>query len=268
MFNNKINRDDLRTLQMDILDYIKNICEKYDIKYYLFYGTLLGSIRHGGYIPWDDDIDIALMRKDYDKLLKILKENKNDKYDTISMINDNCFFPYAKVINTTTILVDNIKTINNIIGVYVDIFPIDNVKNNKFVTYIQNLVLIALKNMSALNKFDYYQRISLKNSIANILILLSKKIGIKKLKILMYKIQTLFNNKYTKYIGIIPTINIKKEIFERKWFESSVECKFENRKYPVPKKYNLVLEKLYGQYMKMPPISERRTVHNQIIIWK
>ena len=103
---NEIKLDELKKIQLDILVFIDDFCEKNNINYWIDCGTLLGAVRHKGYIPWDDDIDIGMLREDYDKFMKIFNNCcNNSKYKFISYETDkNWPFPFGKVLDITTVL--------------------------------------------------------------------------------------------------------------------------------------------------------------------
>ena len=117
----EIKNDELRTIQLDILQNVHDFCMKHDIKYTLAYGTLLGAVRHGGYIPWDDDIDIAMLRPDYERFMQ---EYKNDIYKfTECRLDKDVHIGFGKVEDTRTIVIEGGNTKN--LGVSIDVFPID-----------------------------------------------------------------------------------------------------------------------------------------------
>ena len=119
--NNKkiVTLNKQREIQLNGLLYIKELCEKNDITYYLISGTLLGAVKYKGYIPWDDDIDIALIREDYQKLIKIIEQDKNPDYEVLTMYNTkDYYYSYAKLVNTKTKLTENAKEIKKNGSIY------------------------------------------------------------------------------------------------------------------------------------------------------
>ena len=121
----EIDLDELRKLQIDILNDIDNFCKKNKINYWIDCGTLLGAIRHSGYIPWDDDIDIGMLRDDYDKFVKSYNRKGNRYQLNAVEINNDYYYPFGKVFDTKTVLYEpdenGIKT-----AVFVDVFVYDN----------------------------------------------------------------------------------------------------------------------------------------------
>ena len=128
--NKEITDKELKKIQTEILKYVHDYCLKNNIKYWLDSGTLLGAIRHKGYIPWDDDIDIGMARDDYNKFLENFN-NTQSKYKCYSIENNNKFcYPYAKILDTSTILYEpDEKGIK--LCVYIDLFPYDNAPNDE-----------------------------------------------------------------------------------------------------------------------------------------
>ena len=120
----KIEQNEFREIQMCILDEIQRICKENNLKYSLAYGTLLGAVRHKGYIPWDDDIDICLLREDYEKLIAVLKDkNAPGHKEWLTLVDDTCdgyFYPFAKAYdNRTAVKMERHK---GEMGIWVDIF--------------------------------------------------------------------------------------------------------------------------------------------------
>lgn len=132
----KMTEKEAKQCMINILSYIDNICRKNKINYSIYYGSLIGAIRHKGIIPWDDDIDIILLKKDYDKLIKILKA-QNNEYKILDETTDTkCVLPFAKLVNTKTYIEqDNMNKDNNM-GLFVDIFCFNNfpAKTKSYIT--------------------------------------------------------------------------------------------------------------------------------------
>ena len=127
--NNLENKYKIILLQT-MIDFIK-LCEEYNLKYVAAFGTVLGAIRHKGLIPWDDDIDVYMPRKDYEELLKLKDTLQNTTYQIFDITDDNYYLPYAKFCNKNTSLWE-VKELPCIIGTFIDIFPVDeiNIKSN------------------------------------------------------------------------------------------------------------------------------------------
>ena len=125
-----ISVEELKMIQLKILDSIDDFCKKNGMQYFLFSGTLIGAVRHKGYIPWDDDVDICMKRKDYDRFFSEFNQQRRDTLKSISAETEkNYYLASGKVIDTATVIEEE----NNCampIGVYVDIFPMDNLPSD------------------------------------------------------------------------------------------------------------------------------------------
>ena len=155
----KIPSEEIKKIEISILDYIASVCEENNIGYYLAYGTLLGAIRHHGFIPWDDDIDIYMLREDYMKFIEIAKEHIHHRYKLLSIYNDDdYYYEFAKVVDSNTKLkINNVKQIKKE-GVWVDIFPLDNVPKHVFFLKILINFLVVCRILSVYIKFPHEKR--------------------------------------------------------------------------------------------------------------
>ena len=133
--------EEIKKIEMELLVDLTNICKENQLKYYLTGGTLLGAIKYQGFIPWDDDIDLALPRKDYMKLIEILEQRKNSKYKMLSVYHTkDMYLPFGKYVDTETVVVENAKPIKEY-GVYLDVYPIDGVPSKKQEKFLKKLNL-------------------------------------------------------------------------------------------------------------------------------
>ena len=127
MISNDLSNEEIREIQINLLETIKDICERYNIKYSLAYGTLLGAVRHKGFIPWDDDIDIFLQRPDYERLIDII--SNQSEYYWLNVLDvrqkEDYYYPFAKAVDSRTLakMADNTTPH----GIWIDLFPIDHI---------------------------------------------------------------------------------------------------------------------------------------------
>ena len=259
------NKKTLKHLQkvelMILKDFIK-ICDENNLNYFLYGGTLLGAIRHKGFIPWDDDLDVIMFRKDYEKFLKIMENNEiNEKYEIINTKYDDYFFNFNKMSLKNTLFneywYDQVKFK---MGIHIDIFALDNLPNNKIKRYLfmqKCFITDRLFSMSAIkikDKKEYIKVISsFINSILNKLNLTPKYFQRKTDKLFKK-----YNNKKTSHISDL-TAN-KPLNFKMNDFLPAKTCNFENTTVKIPNKYDKILTLLYGNYMKIPP-KEKRVNH-------
>lgn len=259
--------DELRVVQLDILQYIHDFCLKNDIKYSLAYGTLLGAVRHGGYIPWDDDIDIAMPRWDYEKFLKLFHD-ENGVYQVYECRKDKDYkIAFGKVCDNRTLINERANTKK--IGIFVDVFPIDNLGD----TYEESLSM-----------FNSYKDIRMVVQVKGRLIGDVKKwwkkilMALLKIKYLFYDVNdhlckannTLakYENPNSKYVGLVVD-GKSNEIIERKAWSSFAPISFEGLSFMAVKDTDAYLKHAYGDYMKLPPKEQQIPKHDfEAIYWK
>ena len=245
----------LHDVQLEMLDVFAKICEKYDFHYSLAGGTMLGAIRHKGFIPWDDDIDILMPRREYEKFLMVAQQELGDKYylDYFD-INKDYYLQFAKIKKNGTIFDEaSAHHLKLHKGIYIDIFPMDNVYDNIKRSYLDAVMIKTIG-----------QTIGVKNGLGTIkdtrhpvfstlLRVFPKKMLMKVQKWLSTKNK----NDNSKYITCYFGYAFKKELMERKDFFPTKLVEFEGRKYQAMNNHDKYLSGLYGDYMKLPPVEKR-----------
>lgn len=258
--------EELRKCQLGILDEVDKFCNSNSIKYSLAYGTLLGAVRHKGYIPWDDDIDIMMLRKDYDNFISNFKSKQ---YVLINSDNNpNYCHPFAKVYDKRTIIIENINQ-DIELGVNIDIFPIDNFPNS----FKQSKIFLLKK--AILNYIHTLKntKISSNRSIPKNIVLFLSQILLFPLPLnyiakRIINFSKRYNNTETGYKGIIVVIDTNiNERMSSDTFSETVKLVFENNFYPAFKDYNTILRSWYGDYMKLPPLNKQITHHDFKAYW-
>lgn len=242
--------------QLDIAQEIKRICEKHHIKYFIIWGTLLGAVRHKGYIPWDDDFDIAFLREDYEKFCKIARKEIQQPFFYQDALSDREFFiGYARIRDSRTtawILANPSPTYNN--GIYVDLYPLDVLPKNEYLWKAQSSIIKGLikrlRENRALKKSD---------TVYQILVFLhrlcSRAFDWKKNP---EKVGTLFQ----------PYLVEDGYWFYAKDVKRTVQLSFENTVFPAPAGYKNLLRTVYGDYMKFPPKRKRGTWHGGQVVFE
>lgn len=267
--NELMSESDLKRLhetEVEILDEVVRICEKYNLTYFFNGGTLLGAIRHKGFIPWDDDLDIGMPRKDYDKFIELCATELDSKYmldnkDT----NRKYYLNFAKIRKKNTIFEQDFQVnYDGPKGIWLDIFPYDNAKSvTSKKVYIQSKLnktifsLLHYKNKFFLNN----KKLILKKIIRVIL----KPISNTCLLNLQDKILRWNEKKeeYKFFVSLSTTYDYRTELIEKDKYLPTIKMEFEGKMYNVPKEYDYILTKIYGDYMKLPP-KEKRVTHNPI----
>lgn len=267
----KISLEEQKKIQLDILKYTADICEKNNINYFLGGGTLLGAIRHKGYIPWDDDIDIMIPREGYEKLIELFNNKEDNDYKLLCYKNCNdYYYPFAKIVNKKTKM-EELK-FNEIeeMGIYIDVFPIDFLPNdankikNIFKKYDRMYKLIAIQNARNLNKVTEKK---LKLLLKKVLLPFVRKPKIKKM--LLKKIDELAcDYKNTNKVACISGRYLEVEIMPKEYISDSILVDFEDMKFRIPIGYDEYLRKHYGDYMKLPPKEKQVAEHETIAYWR
>jgi len=264
----QIELEELKKIQLNILKDVHEYCEKNDLIYVLGWGTLLGAIRHNGFIPWDDDIDILMPRKDYEKFLN---SYGGDYYNVVSRRNRLSYhLPFAKVIDCRTTLKEDSPLCDEI-GVYIDIFPMDFVPGNK------QERLRLFKKTSWLFRVIDYKTVSkklekgFKQKILHAAVrLLTKPLSIYHL---IDKLDRLARcNDGQKEWGDISCVvwdkRPEKRMLPYKSYFEREKHVFEKEEFYTPREYDLYLTALYGDYMTLPPLDKRCSHHAFKAFWK
>lgn len=265
-----IELDELKSIQLKIMQVIDDYCHKNHIPYYICSGTLIGAVRHKGYIPWDDDIDICMFRKDYDNFFREFNKNRKDEYRAINSSNtSNYYLISGKVVNTNTVMDEYIKWPEHF-GVYVDVFQLDNLPNKlKSVNHLNRRIapyrnLLALKTIA-----DNKGRGIIKNAILKVasFIIPNRVVPwlIKRINNLSQK----YKDEDTFLVGDIGNYTYGEgEILERDWFDPPVRLSFEGMEFDAPNQYDKVLKQTFGNYMELPPKERQKSHHLFAAFWK
>ena len=246
------------------------ICKENDIKYYACGGTAIGAVRHNGIIPWDDDIDVCMLKPDYDRFMALKEKIKQYNYQIIDYHDNGYYLPYAKFIDTRTTLWEVVEY-ECVIGAFIDIFPlyytVEDVDVNLKIwkKYIKTFEKYAL----GIRKFDYSGFFyAIKGFHLGIIRDYIRggcfyKFMQKKSKANFDKLVCeLSKNKGNRLMNFYTFYPVKKEILKVQWFESQIEFPFEDTTIMLPNGYREYLAQLFGDYMTPPPV-EKRTTHHQ-----
>lgn len=278
----EIANEEIKQLLLEIMDSFHDFCEKHGLTYYIMGGTLLGAVRHRGFIPWDDDIDVAMPRPDY---LEFIRLTANAELDgkfavqsayTIKQYTD----AFTRIIDTRTIVHEQMKKVQNNMGVFLDVFPIDGVpKTDRGIEFffwkvkmIRRLMNYARRNYSFRTEFEYFR--GRKNFLLSFPAWLAQ-----------YSIANLFG--FTFFRDALNRLAMKNdyslspkiavsvagygicEVMEKESFLKKKKYSFEGREYWGTVDYDTYLSALYGDYMTLPPVEERGIRHNELVFfWK
>lgn len=262
-----MNKDTLKKLhdsEQKILNEFVMICQKNNLEYFLVGGTLLGAVRHKGFIPWDDDLDVGMPRKDFEIFANIYYKEltKDFLFDYINTNNNYCY-PFAKIrLKNSCFSEEILKNYNGNKGIWIDIFPIDNAKNLEKATKQKKIVKKIQVIM--MTKIGIYSNNKLKKAIQKIIAFIFKNNFLGKI---MNKVMTSQNNKKNKYfINLGSQYSLKKQAHLIEKYYPLTKIEFEGKLYNAPREYNYVLSKIYGNdYMKIPS-KEKQVTHNPMKI--
>lgn len=259
----QLNEEEIKEVELGVMDYIHNLCQKENINYSLAYGTLLGAVRHKGYIPWDDDVDISLKRDEYDKLYQAVLRDNDPIYKVASWENDARYpYPFYRVYDARTVYENNYIENDIDLGICVDVFPFDyyadvNKEMAKLDTY-RRLSVYTLYGIHSKNA-------GLKNIIRYLLVLVFRltrvKTWNKKMNLLSMQandsdsIDYLMENKRTS------------TKFEKTLLDKVMDSPFEDRTYKIPEASHQILSAIYGDdFMEIPPV-EKRVKHDDFVAY-
>lgn len=258
-----IETEELKKIQLDILDNVALFCEQHGLRYYLAYGTLLGAVRHKGYIPWDDDIDIHIPRPDYEQFIKEYN-NSDSPYRVVSPECDSRYrVPFAKV-HCPKSIVNEFHFKPDVFGVYIDIFPLDGVESQRQAKRCGELRrLMHVKNSVFLKDMPLTRKLRL--AITKLILL---PIPLSSLLKLIKNTATRCQYDNSKKICSFMSRTAAREILPRDVFDEYTMLPFEGKEYRAPKGYDRYLSANYGNYMQLPPEEKRVSHHNSEARWK
>lgn len=255
--------DELKSIELDIMKKIHAFCEKHGLTYYLAYGTMIGAIRHDGFIPWDDDIDIFMPREDYDKFLELFVREQDSL--KLAVVNHTTK-PYlgramSKVIDNRTRLIEMEYKNDDEIGVFVDVFPLDGLPEGSLQKKIH------MFKCKLLSKIFYTKKEIKKKSVLDKLILLLSSPFNEKL-IIDCLVKNMKKYKYSECKEVIVYAAHYYRIMPKTMFAQKVLHPFEDAMFYIHNGYDELLRMIYGDYMQLPPEKDRIPHHIANIYWK
>ena len=251
---------------LDILKDVADFCDENNIRYYLSSGTLIGAIRHKGFIPWDDDVDIDIPRPDYDRFIDLYQ--KKGKYSICTPLDKNSIYFYVKVYDNRTLKYESGINYSKYkpLGVDIDVFPIDgqpdekhfetfkmqtNFRNKIFSYFVSANSDLKGKNIKSMLKI-FVCRIVGKNYFCKLYI--------------NSAMQYSFEN--SSLVGFISPYSRYSNRHRKEVYQDRVKVQFEDGLFWAPIGYDEYLRNIYGNYMQLPPIEQQQTHHTNNIFWK
>lgn len=239
-----MNLKELQIATVNVYVAFADLCNRHSLRHFAAFGTLIGAIRHKGFIPWDDDIDIWMPRPDYDKFLQCAVQELPATLKWQSIENDtNYLHPFGKVIAKET-------------GHYIDVFPLDGLPNSRAGLFMYCVKRAILRRAADENRLPF-KIISgmLANQHAN------------RLRFIEWSRSIPYET--SEYVGSPSAYDAyrtpERWRFRREWFADSIDMPFENLTIKVPKGYDNILTGIYGDYMQPPPEGQRIPSHSCIM---
>ncbi len=246
---------------LELLSEFDRVCKALDIPYVLFAGTLLGAVRHQGFIPWDDDVDVLMLRRDYERLLREADTVLDgERFFLQKEFSEHwpMFFSKLRLNGTACLETYHPRDTASHFGVYMDIFPCDNAADSGWK-----------------RKCQFYA---------------SKAVIAKSLKKRGYETRSIPKKLFMFASGVIPTALVRriaqkagedsrclhsffggaaaytKNVYPREWLTERTTARFEGRAFPIPREYDAVLTHIYGEYMTLPPPEKRRVKQHAVLV--
>ncbi len=255
-----LNGTEIKSIELEILKEFNAFCQKNNLRYNLAGGTLLGAIRHKGFIPWDDDIDVCMPRPDFCRLISEYK-GEDSKLKLVYRGIDGYDAPFAKIIRTDTFVKNRFSSRETDKHLWIDIFPVDGLPENieevkkiyKSCDFYRQIYVLADAILGeGTSTFRKYSKYILK-PLANIY-------GKKRCVDHIEQIASQYPYETSKYVGIVTWgLYGAGERMVKAEFEKSVEVEFEGYKFPTFSCWDSYLHGLYGNYMELPPVEKRKT---------
>ena len=254
---------EVQKLEVYILKEINRICTKYNIKYMAGYGTLIGAVRHQGFIPWDDDMDLCMLREDFQRFkTACLKEFGNEFFYQSNDTDPEYFLLYDKIrLNGTMFRETHVAKYNINHGVYIDIFPIDYLPRKKMQWFLQYYGFHFFRTGVMAKYMMLDARKGKKRALFTILRLLYAPFSLQFLYNKAQHFAMKYDGKKSPYASNFYTPFRKKDIFKTSLYTNTRNVDFEDTQISIPDDYHTMLSKLYGDYMKLPPVEKQNTRH-------
>ena len=248
--------DKLHKVELEILDDFVRVCKDHKLTYFLTGGTMLGAVRHKGFIPWDDDIDIGMPRKDYDEFMKIGQEAMGDKYYVDAFeTNKDFYLPFAKIKMNGTIFDESIASeVEHHKGIYIDIFSFDNVTDLKKFRLVKVLIIRTIVD-SMFYRLGMRKFSKLRHKFLTLCCCLIPRRLVMKWQRHLMRLNKNDNSEYIAPLsGCQPYI---KEVQPRSVILPVKKIMFEGKEYNGMQDPDTYLKGIYGKYMELPPVEKR-----------
>ena len=250
----------LQQVEMKILKYFIGVCEENNLTYFLYAGSLLGAIRHEGFIPWDDDIDVIMFREDFEKLNKIFEKKIDEKYKFFNVLNEETYhYTWGRLTLKNTLFkewwADQVDYTPNI---FIDIFILDNIPSNKFKKFIHKWTSFTLNQITMYSILKYENESKIKEIIQQSMHYILKIIPVSTLTIKKKCVKSFSKYQYEECEEVcdFPSENMMQMSFKSDWLPLK-KGKFGDIEVNIPNNYDKILRMDFNDYMELPPEESR-----------
>ncbi|MBQ7011684.1 MAG: LicD family protein [Clostridia bacterium] len=267
-----VDSEEYKVLAKDVLTYVDEICRKNGIVYYMAYGTLLGAVRHQGFIPWDDDVDIIMDRDNFERFITCSRKADHPFYKLMWLTEQSDFdLPLPKVVDTRTELKQAGRRSDLCLGAWVDILIIDDVPDD------------PAKQKKALKEFDLYEKFwswsqysaltvksasSVRSFVVSVICRIMSLPGSRFWSKKLYKWSARYNGKGYGSFSALTFSAGKRRAYRKEWLGNGSELLFEGKLYMAPENWDAYLTNTYGDYMQLPPKDKQVSNHNFTVYYK
>lgn len=263
--------EEIQQIALQILLYLDGVCREHNLKYFMVDGTLLGAVRHQGFIPWDDDIDIWMPREDYDRLTKLLEANPKGRYRMLNIDTADWYrYGYGKVIDTQTLLREDTGYSGDM-GIFVDVFPYDGLPGETeeaYAPFVKKCQYLESQRGSACCTWKRYIGDRKATPSKWLKWSFRKLYGARRILKKLDRVCRTYSPKDAKMVGCICDGYRLRDMMPAEVVKETTELCFEGHMLKAPAGYLQYLEKLYGDYQKLPPKEQQVTHHGFQAWWK
>ncbi len=257
-------------VELELLEQFQTLCERHQLRYYAIGGTLLGAVRHKGFIPWDDDIDVGMLRADYDRFLQLCENELEYPYCLVTPMNDDCCRAHAQIRHCETTgypSVDEKLSCNK--GIFIDIFPLDGIADSALAFRVQ-MWQMKLLNRVLVNYYYFDTMHSnppmIKSLFHRAVCVVMKVFGTKRVYACFDRIAARYSKRPVKQVG---EISILFDDHRYHWpvavFEETVLLPFEHLMIAAPKGWDEFLTHTFGNYAEVPENKKERALHTDMV---
>lgn len=269
----KLDIGQIKELSFEVLCSLVKVCEDHGLRYSLTGGTLIGAVRHQGFIPWDDDIDVMMPRPDYDRLIELSKTQNFDFNLRCAKLDGADYpYPFAKACHSRTLLTEKDTRDSKVkLGVYVDIFPVDGAGNGFRSAKLRVMRFQVLHGLKITANWTSYHRSKMRRwyyePLRYLCYLISRLVSEKHIDRAIDKFLRRKDYERSGYVGRLVGDRGSREVMPKSLFEAVTKVTFEGKEFDAISGYHEFLTRLYGDYMQLPPVHKQVSHHEFEAYW-